>query len=57
MQVEQDLVVALAHCLSTGPNAVLQQQAVSRLLSPLDASLTALLSLYQGAGVPCLAMA
>ncbi len=44
-------MVALAHCLSTGANAALQQQSVVRLLSPLDTSLAALVSLYQGAGV------
>ena len=49
-QVEQDLVVAAAHCLSTGATAALQQQAVSRMLAPLNASLASLTSLYQGAG-------
>ena len=49
-QVEQDLVVAMAHCLSAGPNAALLPAVLPRLLGPLDASLDALLSLYQAAG-------
>lgn len=49
-QVEQDLVVAMAHCLSAPPNAPLLPAVLPRLLCPLSVALDALLSLYQTAG-------
>ena len=51
VQVEQDLVVALADCLSTGSNVPHQQLVVSQQLQTVHDSLEALSSLYL-AGMP-----
>ncbi len=51
MQVEQDLVVALADCLSTGSNVAHQQLVVSQELQAVHDSLEAL-SIHYLAGMP-----
>ena len=50
MQVQQGLVLALAHCLSISSNADLQQQMVDEVLKDLAPACHHLQSLHQSKG-------
>ena len=50
MQVQQGLVLALAHCLSISSNADLQQQMIDEVLKDLAPACQHLQSLHQSRG-------
>lgn len=50
MQVQQGLVLALAHCLSISCNAALQQQILDEILKDLTPACQHLQSMYQSPG-------
>ena len=52
LQVQQGLVLALAHCLSISSNADLQQRIINEILRDLTPACHHLQSLYQNTGLP-----
>ena len=50
MQVQQGLVLALAHCLSISSNAALQQQILDEVMKDLMPACQHLQSMYQSPG-------
>jgi len=51
LQVQQSLVLALAHCVSISSNANLQQQVIDEVLKDLTPACQHLQALYQSPGM------
>lgn len=50
-QAKQDLIVALAHCVSTGRNTAYQSEVLAQLLTPVSSALEALPAAYRQRGM------